>query len=188
MLVKRAFFRIFSSRNHRLWRSAPQLITNVWKTKGAFLLLFLQRLIYRWMFEFQLLPLLFFRLLALSFVLILYWGYMHNAHAYASYNSYSWTLIRNYEAQHFGVRGVEFWFLHVGNTSVTFDCSLCSLIPYYLVLSRKKSLMQKYCWPTRFHLGVIFRHNSLQLCRPDEISHPDDIHPWTWSHIATSIL
>ena len=38
----------------------------------------------------------------------------------------------------------------------------------------------------RFQPGVIFCPNELQLCRPDELSHPGDIHPWTWSHIATS--
>ncbi len=27
--------------------------------------------------------------------------------------------------------------------------------------------------------GVIFRPDELQLCHPDELSHPDNIHPWT---------
>ena len=33
----------------------------------------------------------------------------------------------------------------------------------------------------------VFRPNEVLLCRPDEISRPDDIHVWMRYHVATSI-
>ena len=43
------------------------------------------------------------------------------------------------------------------------------------IRSGVKSLLQKYCKPIRSHPGAIFRPDGVTLCRPDKISHPDDI-------------